>query len=127
MGVFGDPLDALRALDEAFSGLAELNAQAGLTDEDALRLKVGLHVGPCLVVTLNGRLDYFGRVVNIAARLGELAKGNDVVMSHAILSSAEACALADSLGELRSLTAELRGLPENFDLYRLVITQPKGI
>ena len=104
----------------------ELNAQAGLTGEDALRLKVGLHVGPCLVVTLNGRLDYFGKAVNIAARLGELAEGNDVVMSHAILDNAEACALAESLGELRPLTAELRGLPENFDLHRLVITQPEG-
>jgi class 3 adenylate cyclase len=30
---------------------------------------VGLHIGPCLVVTLNGRLDYFGEMVNIAARL----------------------------------------------------------
>jgi class 3 adenylate cyclase len=127
MGVFGDPLEALHALHEALAGLAELNAQAGFLGEDALRLKVGLHVGPCLVVTFNGRLDYFGKAVNIAARLGELAEGNDVVMSHAILDNAEACALAERLGELRPLTAELRGLSENFDLHRLVITQPEGV
>lgn len=120
MGVFGDPLDALHALHDAFSGLAQLNAQAGLAGEDALRLKVGLHAGPCLVVTLNGRLDYFGQAVNLAARLSELAAGNDVVMSHAILENGEACALAECLGQVLPLATPLPGLLENFELHRLI-------
>ena len=33
-----------------------------------LQLKAGLHTGPCIAVTLNDRLDYFGSTVNLAAR-----------------------------------------------------------
>ena len=36
---------------------------------DALQLKAGIHTGPCIAVTLNDRLDYFGSTVNMAARL----------------------------------------------------------
>jgi class 3 adenylate cyclase len=34
-----------------------------------LLIKIGIHEGPCLAVTLNDRLDYFGQTVNIAARV----------------------------------------------------------
>ncbi len=127
MGVFADPRDALRAIAEALAGLATLNARAGLTGDDCLTLKVGLHAGPCLVVTLNGRLDYFGETVNIASRLGALSEGDDVVMSHAILDDPTACGLAESIGQVLPVSARLRGLPEAFDLHRLVISQPKDI
>jgi len=121
MGVFAGPLDALRAITEALARLAALNARIGLAGDDRLTLKIGLHAGPCLIVTLNGRLDYFGETVNIAARLGELAKGNDVILSHAILDDPNACTLAESLGQVEPLVAKLRGLPENFELHRLVL------
>ena len=122
MGVFADPRDALRSIADALAGLAELNTRLGLSGEDHLTLKIGLHAGPCSVVTLNGRLDYFGETVNIAARLGELAKGDDVVLSHAILDDPPACALAEGLGQVQPLVAKLRGLPESFELHRLVPT-----
>jgi len=38
-------------------------------------------VGPCLVVTLNERLDYFGRTVNLAARVQGLAAANEIYVS----------------------------------------------
>src|SRR6266480_3302223 len=38
-----------------------------------LLLKIGIHEGPCLAVSLNDRQDYFGRTVNIAARVQGLA------------------------------------------------------
>ena len=34
-----------------------------------LMVKIGIHEGPCLAVTLNDRLDHFGQTVNIAARV----------------------------------------------------------
>jgi class 3 adenylate cyclase len=120
MGVFPDPANALRAVADALAGLARLNTQAGLTGDDALTLKVGLHAGPCLVVTLNERLDYFGETVNVAARLSELAQGNDVVISQAILNDAVRGALAKTLGELQPLAAKLPGLPEDFEFHRLI-------
>jgi class 3 adenylate cyclase len=125
MGVFADPLDALRSIADALAGLAELNTRLGLTGDDGLTLKVGLHAGPCIVVTLNGRLDYFGEAVNIAARLGGLAKGDDVVLSHAILDDPKACALAEDLGQVEPLVVKLRGLPEDFELHRLTLSQTR--
>ncbi len=121
MGVFADPRDALRSLADALAGLAELNTRIGLADDDRLTLKIGVHAGPCIVVTLNGRLDYFGETVNIAARLGELATGDDVVLSHAILDDPNACVLAEDLGHVDPMVAKLRGLPENFELHRLTL------
>ncbi|MFT2598383.1 adenylate/guanylate cyclase domain-containing protein, partial [Escherichia coli] len=50
----------------------------------AIRIKMGLHVGPCIAVTMNGRLDYFGSAVNLAARLQGQSGGGDVVISEAL-------------------------------------------
>ena len=44
-------------------------------------LKLGLHEGPCIAVTLNDRLDYFGQTVNLAARLQGESAGGDIVLS----------------------------------------------
>ncbi len=120
MGVFGNTPDALRAIAETLTGLADLNDRAGLTGEDRLTLKVGLHRGPCIVVTLNGRLDYFGETVNIAARLSALAGGNDVILTQALLADADTGALVESLGEVLPLSANLKGLPDQFALHRLI-------
>ena len=46
-------------------------------DRDLL-LKIGIHEGPCLAVTLNDRQDYFGRTVNIAARIASQASADQV-------------------------------------------------
>jgi class 3 adenylate cyclase len=45
-----------------------------------LVLKLGVHVGPVIAMTANDRLDYFGRTVNVAARLGDQSSGGDVVL-----------------------------------------------
>src|SRR3546814_9306199 len=49
-----------------------------------LTIKLGVHEGPCIAVTLNGRLDYFGTTVNMAARLQGESRGGDVVLSEAV-------------------------------------------
>src|SRR5688500_12427574 len=43
--------------------------------------------GPCITVTLNGRLDYFVSTVNIAARLQVKAYGDDLVISERLASA----------------------------------------
>ena len=42
--------------------------------------KVGIHSGPCIAVTLNARLDYFGCTVNMA-RASKSLYGRDAVIS----------------------------------------------
>ena len=126
MGVFTEPDDALCGIAEAVHSLERVNTEAGLNGDDRLMMKVGLHVGSCIVVTLNDRLDYFGQTVNIAARLSALGQGNDVVLSHAILAGPAACALTESLGHVLPLTAQLLGLPKEFELHRLVCPNPSA-
>lgn len=46
-----------------------------------LVLKIGVHRGPSMVVTVNDHVDYFGRSVNIAAREQGLADANEVYLT----------------------------------------------
>ena len=74
MASFGDPAQAVKAA---------LAMQKRIADHD-LVLKLGIHVGPSVVVNLNDRLDYFGSTVNMAARLQGQSEGGDIVLSRAI-------------------------------------------
>lgn len=91
MAVFRRPAGALRAILKAQQRLAVP------TDEmRPLMLKVGIHSGPCIAVTLNERLDYFGCTVNMAARLEGLSTGGDVVISDAVHSDPEIAEMLES-------------------------------
>ncbi len=84
MAVFRSAAGALGAMLDAQRSLAE--PPAGVMP---LKLKVGLHTGPCIAVTLNDRLDYFGSTVNMAARLEGLSTGADVIISRAVYEDAK--------------------------------------
>lgn len=81
MAVFRQPAAALRAMLHAQQRLASPSNSG-----QALTLKAGLHTGPCIAVTLNDRLDYFGSTVNLAARLEGQSTGDDVIISSAVYS-----------------------------------------
>jgi class 3 adenylate cyclase len=76
MAVFREPVSALRAMLSAQQQLA-----VPADGSAPLRLKAGIHSGPCIAVTLNDRLDYFGSTVNMAARLEGLSTADDVIIS----------------------------------------------
>jgi class 3 adenylate cyclase len=79
MAVFRRPASAVRAILEAQRRLAAPSGGAL-----PFYLKAGMHHGPCIAVTLNDRLDYFGSVVNMAARLERLSSGEDIIISDAV-------------------------------------------
>ncbi len=86
-----------------------------------LTLKAGIHTGPCIAVTLNDRLDYFGSTVNMAARLESLSTGNDVIVSGAVYDDAEVRELIGA-GNLQAapFEMELKGfVQERFLLWRV--------
>jgi class 3 adenylate cyclase len=118
MAVFARPAPALRATLRAQSLLA---APAG--GVRPLLLKAGIHTGPCIAVTLNERLDYFGSNVNITARLEPLSTGRDCVISGAVRRDpAVAELLADSSSPLlvEPVEANLKGFDgEHFELWRV--------
>jgi class 3 adenylate cyclase len=115
MAVFRRPVSALRAVLRAQAALA--HPPEGL---QPLRLKAGVHTGPCVAVTLNDRLDYFGSTVNIAARLEALAgAGYSVVASAAVMQDPEVAAwLAAGGAAAQPFAATLKGFEgEQFALW----------
>jgi class 3 adenylate cyclase len=121
MAVFRRPVGALRA---------GLRAQRELAGGSAAArphwLKVGIHVGPSIAVTQEGRLDYFGSTVNLAARLVSLSSGEDVIVSAAVLADPEVAELLAG-GEIAAepVEATLKGFDEErFELFRLSAVEP---
>ncbi|HEY3474570.1 MAG TPA: DUF5939 domain-containing protein, partial [Anaerolineales bacterium] len=115
MATFRHPIHALRAVWSAQSRIAEYG-------EPALWLKVGLHKGPCIVVNLNDRLDYFGSTVNMAARLPDFSQGGELVFTEEINGDPEVQQfLAENikLGALSPFTGNLKGFDEPFMMWKL--------
>lgn len=118
MAVFRRPANALRAMLEAQERLA--NPPDGMLP---LTLKAGMHTGPCIAVTLNDRLDYFGSTVNLAARLEGQSTGGDVVISTAVYSDPEVRELLNECPaglSATQFTMPLKGFDyEQFELWRV--------
>jgi class 3 adenylate cyclase len=115
MASFVDPLDALRAALDMRAGIAQLNEEAG---SDLIRLKIGLHTGACLAVTLNDRLDYFGQTVNIASRVEAIAGAGEIVVTDDVLSLPGAAELVGSL-KTDTSTVGLPGIAGEVRVHRL--------
>lgn len=118
MGVFVRPLNALRAILIAQKELA--HPPDGLAP---LALKAGLHMGPCIAVTLNGRLDYFGSTVNMASRLESLSASGGCVISGEVYHDLEVQAYLAELGEMvqvEPVQATLKGFEDlTIELWRI--------
>ena len=91
MAVFRSAADGLIAMLDVQRELA-----APSDGSLPLQLKAGLNTGPCIAVTLNDRLDYFGSTVNMAARLEGLSSGEDVIISRSVYEDARVRELIQS-------------------------------
>jgi len=131
MAVFRQPAAAVRAMLRA-------QQQLGFPPDGMLplTLKAGLHTGPCIAVTLNDRLDYFGSTVNLAARLEAQSTGGDVVISAAVYSDPGVRdLLSDSDASLVATRFEipLKGFAEErFELWRVSaqnrpVSEPRAV
>jgi class 3 adenylate cyclase len=120
MAAFTNPAQALDAAVAIRSDIAAYDREvADQTGSDvAIVVKLGLHCGPCIAVTLNDRLDYFGRTVNLAARLQSESRGGDIVVSEAVAMEP---GIADRLAALKAKaeTAHVKGFAEPIALLRV--------
>jgi class 3 adenylate cyclase len=106
-----------------------VNAQQVLADQSrgdsTLYLKVGINIGPCIAVTLNERLDYFGGTINMAARLESLSTGHDVIISDSVREDLEVQELLNSGNErfaAMPFSVKLKGFEDdNFNLWRVSV------
>jgi len=115
MAVFRQPISALRAVWKAQTEIAKYG-------EPMLWLKAGLHKGPCIIVNLNDRLDYFGSTVNITARLPNFSQGGELILSEAFYEDPE---IRDFLAQnirasaLQCFTGDVKGFDEPFTMWKV--------
>ena len=117
MAGFERPQDAVRAAIEMIEELSRFNQTA----TRPLGLKVGVHRGRALAVTLNDRIDYFGQEVNIAARIQGLADANEVCISTPVMEAPGVDDILKSHSVSRSYE-DLKGVGHKMELHRLTIT-----
>jgi class 3 adenylate cyclase len=117
MATFPTPDRALAAALRMRKAMLALNTERGRED---LLLKIGIHEGPCIAVTLNERQDYFGQTVNIASRVQHLAKESAIFATDRIVDDPGASALlrASGIAPISQITA-LRGVAEAVQLYAI--------
>jgi adenylate cyclase len=119
MAVFSDPAHAVAASLDILSGIRAYNADH---PSQPLILKMGIHHGACIAVTLNERLDYFGSVVNLAARLESQSEGDDVILSEAVASDPAVKELLAKGGvRVEPFATSLKGFAESFSLRRVML------
>jgi class 3 adenylate cyclase len=99
--------EAMGGLDQAHSG-------------EELLLKIGIHEGPCLAVVLNDRQDYFGRTVNIAARVQGLAASRSILATRPVVSHPKSSSLLETSG-LKPVAHQraLRGVADEMAVYEI--------
>jgi len=115
MAAFLNPGDAVKAAIEMRKAIAEFNR--GQPDR-ALILKIGLHKGAAIAVTLNDRLDYFGQTVNIAARVQNLADADEIYISDDVFQS-EGVQSALARFAVEASTARLKGIRDDIQVFRI--------
>jgi class 3 adenylate cyclase len=114
MATFLTPLDAVRAALEMLRDIDAFNRNIA----DKLVLKIGIHTGHSIVVTLNDRLDYFGQTVNIASRVQGLADAGEIYVSadvYAFPGVREAVAHCNIVSEQVSM----KGVSERLQVYKI--------
>ena len=115
MAAFLKPADAVQAALDMRSEIAAFNEHQ---HDKALILKIGVHKGAAIAVTLNERLDYFGQTVNIAARVQNLADADEIFVSQDVY---DATGVRDGLAAyaIEPRTAQLRGVQQELPVFRV--------
>lgn len=118
MVAFGSPADAVRGALAMQRAIRALNTD-GVVDPRRL-LKIGIHAGPCIAVTANEKLDYFGTTINTASRVEHECQGGQIVVTASVREDPEADrAVIESAATIESRRTTLRGLAEPIQIFAL--------
>jgi class 3 adenylate cyclase len=108
MAAYPDAALAMGAALEMRSAMERFNE--GQPERPAL-LKIGIHHGAAIVVTLNDELDYFGQTVNIASRVQEMADASEIWITEDVWRYPGVHALLEPY-PAEPRTAEFRGIEQ---------------
>ena len=117
MATFPTPDRALAAALRMREEMARINAEHN--NEDLL-LKIGIHEGPCLAVSLNNNQDYFGQTVNMAARVQGLASTRAIIVTKPVVDDPKAAKILENSGLHPTMQhAALRGIGDEMMVYEI--------
>jgi class 3 adenylate cyclase len=117
MATFPTPDRALAAALRMREEMTRINAEHN--NEDLL-LKIGIHEGPCLAVSLNNNQDYFGQTVNMAARVQGLASTRAIIVTKPVVDDPKAAKILENSGLHPTMQhAALRGIGDEMKVYEI--------
>ena len=117
MATFNRPVEAVAAGLEMLRELPKMNQSSAHGD---LVLKVGIHHGAAISVTLNDRVDYFGQTVNLASRVQGSAGGDELLLTEEMFTSDGVSELLQESGcRVGSVQIPLKGIDEPLTIYKV--------
>jgi adenylate cyclase len=120
MAVFSQVDEALAAVKQMHEKLPAANADK----EEArnLKLKSSLHIGPCLAVNANDKLDFFGTAINLAARMVDRCQGDDLTVSDDLYQRPETTEFLKAIGKSAEPSeVKFRGFETAHKIWRIPI------
>jgi class 3 adenylate cyclase len=117
MATFETPDRAIAAAIRMREAMSDLGAER---QHQGLLLKMGIHEGSCLAVTLNGQQDYFGQTVNIASRVQGLAASRSIVVTESVVDNADTRTLLKAIGlKPTRRSVALSGIADKVSVYEI--------
>ena len=117
MATFLTPDHALSAALRMREAMRKLNDTHGRED---LLLKIGIHEGPCLAVSMNERQDYFGQTVNIASRVQGLAQTRSILATAPVIDNPKSAEVLGNNGQKPLAQSHpLRGVAAEMAVYEI--------
>ncbi len=117
MATFETPDRAIAAAIRMREAMSDLGAQR---QHQSLGLKMGIHEGSCLAVTLNHQQDYFGQTVNVASRVQALAASRSIVVTESVVENPQAQVLLETNGLKPTLKrVALSGIEDKVSVYEI--------
>jgi len=117
MATFETPDRAIAAAIRMREAMSDLGAER---QHQSLSLKMGIHEGSCLAVTLNAQQDYFGQTVNIASRVQGLAASRSIVVTESVVENAQARSLLETKGlKPTPRRVALSGIADKVSVYEI--------
>ncbi|MCC6994302.1 MAG: adenylate/guanylate cyclase domain-containing protein [Deltaproteobacteria bacterium] len=121
MAAFTRASDAIAAAIAMQDEIDRFNAENGGRE---IVLKIGMHRGASIAVTLNESLDYFGQTVNVAARVQGLAGADEILLTEDVFQATGVQPLLVGT-TITPEDARLRGIEKQVRVHRVVRGRPQ--
>ncbi len=121
MAIFLLPINAVLYSIQVQKEIADLNKNE-YGGEKLVVLKIGIHAGSVLAVNQNDKLDYFGKTVNLAARVEGKCIGGDIVITKSLFENEAIKDLINSNNyQIEMFESNMKGFEGSSELVRIIL------